>query len=231
MFDLGRSLSHPFEDRDWAVKMLVGAGVNLVPVLNFALYGYAMDHLRNTERSQDVPLPKWDDLGKHFVDGLKLFVAQLIYSIPIIALVVGLSVISIIYGVSMEDSSGSARDVMTAGLVVVIVTLTCLSLVYGLFFAFITPAMFIQVARTGEIGSAFRFNEMFALIKRRPTDYLIIVILPVALGIVLGVAFSVLAAIPFVGLCLYFPLLILALLATPYMYIVSGHWYGQLLRD
>jgi hypothetical protein len=231
MIDLGRSFTHPFEDRDWAVKMLIGAGVQLVPILNFALYGYGLEVTRNTARSQDVPLPKWDDLGKHFVDGLKLFVVQLIYAIPIIAVTVGMTVLGIVFGIGMDNAGRATRDTMTAGFAVVMVSLFCLIFIYGLFYAFITPAYTIQIARTGEIGSAFRFHEMFALIKRRPTDYLIVFILPVALGIVLAIAFSVVAAIPFIGLCLYFPMLIVTILAVPYATIVTSHWYGQLMRD
>lgn len=231
MIDLGRSFTHPFEDRDWAVKMLVGAGVQMVPILNFALYGYGLEVTRNTARSQDVPLPKWDDLGKHIVDGLKLFVVQLIYAIPIIAVSLGMAVLGVVFGIGMDDARGSSGEMMTAGFAVLMVSLFCLIFVYGLFYAFITPAYTIQIAHTGEIGSAFRFREMFALIKRRPADYLIVFILPVAVGIVLAIVFSVVLAIPFIGICLYFPMLIVTILAVPYATIITSHWYGQLMRD
>jgi hypothetical protein len=230
MIDLGRALDHPLRDSDWATKILIGAGVSLVPILNFAVSGYSLEVLRNTEHGQDVPLPKWDDLGKHFIDGAKLFVVEFIYAIPILALVFVMMVMSLGYGLSAEQVSASTRNTMNSGFTIVILTMSCVSVLYGLIIACLTPAYYIQVARTGTIGSAFRFNEMLAIIKHNPGDYIVVVLLPILVGVVVAVVFSVVSVIPFVGLCLMIPMLVVFFLFTPYIAIVCGHLYGQLVR-
>lgn len=230
MIDLGRALDHPFKDKDWATKLLIGAGISLVPILNFAVNGYSLEVLRNTEHGQDVPLPKWDDLGKHFIDGIKLFVVQLIYSIPILALVFVMMVMSLGFGWSTEHFSSSARNTMGSGFAVVVLAMSCVSVLYGLVIAFLTPAMYIQLARTGSIGSTFRLNEMMALVQRNLGDYIVVVLVPLLVGVVVGVVMGVVSVIPFVGLCLMIPMMVLLFLLTPYIAIVCGHLYGQLVR-
>ena len=230
MIDLGRALDHPFRDKDWATKLLIGAGISLVPVLNLAVNGYSLEVLRNTEHGQDVPLPKWDDLGKHFIEGLKLFVAQLVYSIPMLAVIFVMMVMSLGYGWSMGHFSTSARNTMDSGFAIVAFTLSCVCVLYGLLIAFLTPAMYVQVARTGTIGSAFHLNEMLSLIQHNVGDYIVVVLMPLLVGIVIGVVFSIISVIPFVGLCLMVPMMVLLFLVTPYIAVVCGHLYGQLAR-
>ncbi len=228
MINLERALGHPFQDKDWVTKMLIGAGVSLVPVLNFALNGYALDVLRNTARGQYLPLPRWDDLGRQFVEGAKLFIVQLIYSIPILALVFVLMLMGLGFYAGTENASRGAREALNSGFAVVSIVFTCVAFLYGLALAFLTPAMYVLVARTGSIGAAFRPSDITALFRRRTGDYLLVAVLPIILGAVLAMVFIVLTLIPFVGLCLVLPLMVLIFLLTPYFYIVSGHLYGQL---
>jgi hypothetical protein len=230
MIDFGRAIQHPFEDKDWAVKMLIGAGVSLVPILNFAMNGYALQVQRNTALGQDVPMPRWDDLGKHLTDGLKIFVVQLIYMIPILIITFGLMTMSLVFGVSADSMRGSVRDAVGTGFIVLTLGVTCLLLLYGLVFAFIIPATTIQVARTGQIGSAFNFSEMLALIRRRTGDYVLVVVTPLIISLGFSLVFGVINIIPFVGLCITFILIPLILVINPYVTIVFGHLYGQLMR-
>lgn len=230
MINFSRAIQHPFEDKDWMVKMLIGAGVSLVPILNFAMNGYALDVLRNTSRGQDMPLPSWNDLGRQFVDGLKLFVVQLIYSIPILVLVFGLMILGVGFGITSDSMDRNATRTLGSALGVVSLGVACLSMLYGLVIAFLTPAMYIQVARTGDIGAAFNFNEINALIRRNSGDYWLAVLVPVAIGVVLAVPLGVIGAIPFVGWCLVVLIVPVAVLLSPYVNIVFGHIYGQLIR-
>ena len=231
MINLGRAVEHPFQDKDWAVKILIGAAVSLVPILNFALGGYALAVLRNTARGEDLPLPRWDDLGKHFMDGLILFLVQLIYAIPILVLVGGMLFLGLAFGITADNMARSARNAVGTGFAIITTGVACLSVIYGLALAFITPALYIQVARTGQIGPAFHLNEIGALIKRNSGDYIVVVVAPLVLGLVIGVGFSIINFIPLVGLCFSFLMIPVILLATPYINIVLGHLYGQLIKS
>ncbi len=44
MIDIGRAIQHPFQDQNWITKLGIGALVNAVPILNFAGYGYMLEH-------------------------------------------------------------------------------------------------------------------------------------------------------------------------------------------
>jgi len=230
MINIGRALQHPFEDKDWAIKLLVGAGVSLVPILNFAMNGYGLEVQRNVARDKDVPLPRWDDLGKYLVDGLKIFIVQLIYAIPFIVVGFGLMLLSVGFGVTADRMGSNMRSAFGTGFIVITLGLTCLILLYGLLFAFIIPATYIQLARTGQIASAFNFAQMLVLIKGRSGDYVLIVLIPVVFGVAFTVFFGAINLIPFVGLCLTFLVIPLFLIINPYITIVFGHLYGQLMR-
>ncbi len=232
MIDIGRAIQHPFQDRDWATKLLIGAGINLVPVLNFALMGYALDALRNTARGEDVPLPTWQQLGDQFVEGLKLFVVQLVYALPII--VVSLVAAVGTTGLAVMADSGSYRsdssEVFGLGFTAVWLCFTCVAVLYGLVIAFITPALYIQLARTRSITACLRLGEIWGMAQRNFADYALILILSVGLGIAISVVFTVLAIIPFVGLCVMFLFIPAMILAAPYVTVVAAHLYGQLAR-
>ena len=230
MINLGRAIEHPFQDRDWAVKVLIGAGVSLVPVLNFAMQGYALTVLRNTARGEDTPLPRWDALGKLFMDGLILFLVNLIYAIPVLVLVGGLMFLGLGFGVATNDMAKSTRDTLGTGFAVVGAGVGCLAALYGLLLAVIMPAVHMQVAGTGKIGPAFHPHEILALMKRNPGDYFVVVALPLAVGLIVGMGYGIVSIVPFVGICLTFMLVPVFVLVSPYIQIVLAHLYGQLLK-
>ena len=83
-YNLQQNLVYMFKDANWLSKILVGALVSLVPILNFASYGYAVQTTRNIRDDEATPLPGWSgSIGKFFGEGLKLFVIGLLYSIPL----------------------------------------------------------------------------------------------------------------------------------------------------
>ena len=75
--DYGKSFTFVFEDEKWISKFAVGVLITLVPILNFATYGYVIQLLKNVRDGEEKPLPEWDDFGKFFVDGLKFLAGYL----------------------------------------------------------------------------------------------------------------------------------------------------------
>lgn len=230
MIDFGRAVQHPFEDRDWFVKILIGAGVSLIPILNFAIMGYSLEVLRNSSHNRDVPLPSWDDLGRHFMDGLKLFVVMLVYSIPLFIIIFGIAITGVGFGLISDRMSQSAQEAVGLGFGILTLAFTCLSFLYGIAYAFIQPALYIQVARTGRIGSGFDFKEIKNTVKRNSGDYVIVVLIPLMIGFAFSIVFGIIGLIPFAGLCLSVLMIPVILFMVPYIEIVFGHLYGQLLR-
>src|SRR2546430_12333081 len=98
-FDFARPFTFTFEDPRWVQKVLLGGLFMLASAFivgAFFLYGYLARLARNVIAGVQHPLPEWDDLGEFFSEGLRLFCVGLIYTLPVISLVLVFIVPSII---------------------------------------------------------------------------------------------------------------------------------------
>jgi hypothetical protein len=83
--DVGKSLTYITEDERWISKLLVALVVSCFSFLFFPIFfliGYAIAITRNVKDGVAHPLPEWEDWGKLFMDGLYVFVAQFVYTLP-----------------------------------------------------------------------------------------------------------------------------------------------------
>ena len=172
--DIERSVKYVFEDEEWLQKMLIGAVVNIVPIVNFAAVGYGMQAARNSIDGQDTPLPEWSDFGQQFVKGLMAFVGALIYFLPLILVSCVLGVIS---SVAYEYGGNSGGGLINA----------CLGLfgfAYCVIAGFVLPAALTRYVVTDEFAAMFRFGEVFAYIKDNLGNYMMAVIVAILVSVV-----------------------------------------------
>ncbi len=226
MIDIGRAIQHPFQDQNWLTKLGIGALVNAIPILNFAGYGYMLEHLRNTEKGLDVPMPEWgDSFGDKFVEGLKYIVVIFIYSLPIILLS---CVFTVLAGglAAVTDGNSNASDAAGAGIGVLSLALTCLVFLYALGLTVLLPAITMMYARTRNIAACLRVGEVFGFVRKNTGDYLIIFLVLIGVNLALSAIAGVLA-VTVIGLCLAIPLTIVSL---PYFNVLAGHLCGQYVR-
>jgi hypothetical protein len=72
--NVGRAFTYVFSDPRWLGKLLIGAGLVLVPIVGWlAVAGYGMRITRRVAAGHDVPLPSWDERGDLLGDGLRFF--------------------------------------------------------------------------------------------------------------------------------------------------------------
>jgi len=45
--DIGRSFKFMFEDEGWITKILIGGILGLIPIVNFVIYGYQLEVIKN----------------------------------------------------------------------------------------------------------------------------------------------------------------------------------------
>jgi hypothetical protein len=225
--DIGRAVRHPLEDQAWPSKLGIGALIALVPILNFALFGYGVDHLRNTANGRDVPLPTWDSLGQKFMDGLKLFVISFVLSLPLILLS---CIFSLATGgiAALSGGGDEVQGAAAAGIGVLGLALGCLALLYSLILAYITPVVYIQYTRTKEIGACLRIGEMLGLTRRNSGSYIMIFLVIIGMSIVMSLVVGVLGIIPCLGWILA---LIISLLLAPYFTVLVAHLCGQYAQE
>ncbi len=184
-YKLQDNLAYMFKDAKWVTKILLGALIGIVPILNFATAGYAVQVVRNIRDDQPPPLPEWsNNLGKFFSEGLKLFVIGILYSIPVWIL----SLITI--PLFSSDSSAAVVFGVLIGLV---------EFVFALLLIFWMQGVIVNFANKGTIGSGFEFGKIWAIIRQNMGRMLVTVGVAILAGILVGLVSAVLGIIPCIG--------------------------------
>lgn len=206
--DYGKSFTFVFEDDNWISKFAIGVLITLIPIVNFASYGYVIQLLQNVRDGQEHPLPEWDDFGKYFINGLKFLAGFLVYFIPVMML----SFVIIGFAFAAEAMGGS-EDVLAIGMMLI----TCVVMLFTFLPLLLYPALYIQFAKDDKFGDMFRFGEMWDLFKSDPANYIIIMIM----------IFFVLSMIASFGMVLCF---VGVFVTTWWTQLAGAHMLGQLAR-
>jgi hypothetical protein len=185
--DIGKALNDSLE---YAKDAVWGKWVRwlllIISTIIFPLIlGYELEVYRGKK-----PAPEPADWGKLFIDGIKLFIIQLIYAIPVLIV----AVIFIGTGVilAMGGSPGAALAAIGTIAVGVILTLI-VAIIVGLFEA----TGVVRFARMGQMGEAFNFNAILAQIGKIGWGSYILSLIVVC--IVAFIIAMILSIIPVIG--------------------------------
>ena len=227
-----KSFSYPFEDKDWASKLGLGALISMVPILNFAWSGYLVDIIRNVMSNRPEPLPTWDDLGKKFNEGLILFGAGLIYASPIL-IAFGLPLALIFSSGFFAENSNTqniAETMLQAGGVLLYCFL-CVLLLYGLLLSVIYPVILLLFAREGTFASCFKLRDAFDLIRKNAAPFFtawgLSLVASLGVGLAVGFVNLVMSGIPCIGWIFG---MVLSFASAAYSTVVYAHLFGQFGR-
>ena len=232
----GKPFSFVFEDPDWLKKIAILALLGfaqLIPVIGsifmaLVFSGVMVDIVRKVINRQTPTIPNLE-IGTQFMDGLKLWVVNLVYSLPMIVLGIIIAIIAALGGVGgyMGAENDNAGAMGAVG-VIVIILISCIGLImllYGLLIALITPEITARYAKFGTISSALNFREVFKTVFKKPVPYILAFVGVVVVGIVGGIAASILASIGAIALGI--GALYGVALATVFISLATGHFYGQ----
>jgi hypothetical protein len=208
----GLAFSYPFQDKDWIKKVGIAALVSIIPIVGqIIVLGWGLEITRRVIRKDPTPLPDWSDFGGHVVRGIQGFVIALVYALPLILLVICQNVLTFgVRAISSSSYSGAAFSGLAAA---VSVCFGCVTFLYSLAMAFVLPAAFGSFAASGQLGSAFRFGEVFALVRAAPAPFLIALLGVIVSGIIGGLGVIVCVIGVFV--------------TYAYSMAVDGHLWGQ----
>jgi len=186
MVDYVESVKRPFTDIG---KLVLGIVISIIPIVNFMFSGYLLNVAKSAMK-KDMELPKWENWGTLFVEGLLAFVIGIIYMLPVVVilggllLVGGLSVPGLITG-GMLGMAG-----VMAGLGIYLVVLVIVGLVLG----FLSTVALLTYAETRDFSSAFAFRD---IIKKAFTGtYIVGFIITM---VIVGVIAFIIGLIPFIG--------------------------------
>lgn len=232
----GKPFSFVFEDPDWLKKLAILALLGfaqLIPVIGSLFMaavfsGVMIDIVRKVINKQTPTIPNLD-IGKQFMDGLKIWVVTIVYSLPAIVLGIIIAIIAAVGGVGgamgANNNNGGAAGAVG---IIVIILISCIGLImalYGLLLAFITPAFYGRYAQYGTIGAALNFREVFKAAFKKPVPYLLALLGVIVLSIIGGIVIPILSGIGAIALGI--GSLYGMALGTLYICLATGHFYGQ----
>jgi hypothetical protein len=214
--EFGKAFTFAFDDPDWLKKLGIAGAIALVSIVLSAvvigiagfllLGGWLVELTRRVIQHDPQPLPDWNDFGGYFMKGLQLFVIGLVYSIPVILISGCGNLLPLMLQNSNSDSFATVISIVTSCTV-------CFSVIYSLFLGIVFPAALGKFAVSGQMSSAFRFGEVFGLVRAAPGAYVMVL-----LGGILASIISSLGVIA-CGIGVAFTM--------AYAMAINGHLYGQ----
>lgn len=228
--NVGRALEFVFDDEDWPTKILLGALLMLVPIFGqFAIFGYGIALIRNVLARRPRPLPAWDDVGKYFLDGLLFWLANIIYSLPIL-IIVGLFFIPAILPV-LAGENEDLMAILTGTSVLLMSILGCISILYGILVWLLTPMIQVMYAVYDEFGAMLRIGEIVRLTFANIGQVLIaqgmMIVIGFVISLVVGGVTSVLGIIPICGWIVSLLVFLLVLPVGAWSLAFQSHLFGQ----
>jgi hypothetical protein len=201
--NIERALRLPLVDGG-PVKVIIGAVLNLIPIVNFLSCGYLLE-LTGNAANEKHEMPAWENWGDKFVKGCLVFVITLIYMlIPII-------IMSACGGLGACFQKG-AFGLFSGGFALA----TIVALVIGFF----VPMALANFAYTGGFAAAFSLGTVFAYIGKVFGNYVLAYIFMIALGI----ALMFVSMIPLLGV-------IISVLGGFYVSCVGCILFGDVYRQ
>lgn len=223
--DFGKSFVFMFQDPRWFRKLLIGTLLLLAGILFswiliglvalIIVLGYAQVTLRNVLEGQEHPMPEWEDWGDFIVRGFKLFVAMLIWLLPIFILI-----IPVAFGSALLNNQGNGS---AAGGGLLLACASCLMLLWGIFIALLSPAIYVRLAAFDRFSAAFEVGELWSFTSANIGNVILVLLL------LLLVSWIAVPIIGFLGVLLCVVGLVITVpFASLWQTLVTAHLYGQI---
>lgn len=227
-YDVESSFAIVKNDTNWVKKLLIGSGLIIAAVvlfffptilaivtktfnayiilaiifcwisallLGFSVSGYCLQAAQDRIHNRVASLPEWDDFWSYVFIGFKCALGSTLYYLPVIVL----GIVAGIYEVIAKQqgtSSGSANSYETLSFFFNLVH-NLIYLVF-LFFYFVFNANFIK---DFNVFSFVNVREAYKLLKSGFVNYVILVALVLALGVLFNFA-AIILCITIVGIIL-----------------------------
>ncbi|HJJ50193.1 MAG TPA: DUF4013 domain-containing protein [Methanocorpusculum sp.] len=197
------------------VTWLILAVLNLVPIVNWIVFGTYVKVLRGND-------PDLDNMGKSFVDGLLALIIGLIYMIVPIILMIIVSVGMFTIGsvATITPASSVVPDMAAGAGVALMFGLIILCIIVSILFSLLLIPALVNFARNG-FGAAFSFGTIFGMISKAGwLNYIVSIIL---IWIIFGVIVLICTIIPIIGW-------IFLIFLMPFLYCWGAKYFANLFE-
>lgn len=171
--NFGKSFTYIFEDPDWLSKLWKPVLCGLIPIVGpLVLQGYMMNVTKNVVHGYDKPLYEMD-FGDDLSAGWRLFLVQLVYSLPVILLGIIFSAIlmPMLYS---GTRGGDYESMIRVGGIAFQLIITLLSSLVSIIYFLVFPVITAHVAVKGSVKAGFEFKEMFEIVKNNFASWLLV---------------------------------------------------------
>jgi hypothetical protein len=216
-FNLNELLMFPLKEEN-RKHLYIGIAVSLlafiVPIAPYiVLFGYGAQIAKQILNNESPHLVAWDDWGKLFKDGLKVFGARFIIGIPILIFVIPIVIVSFIFPFMMENANPSEVERFLPIYFLVIFGGVCFIIPISLVMAVIIPAAEMKVIETDDFSALFRFKEWWQIFRANLGGFI------AAFGIYYLLSFVLAFAIQIIFVTIILSCLLIVLLPAITFYI------------
>lgn len=226
---LEQAFTFPFKDPRWVTKLAIAVGLSLlnflvIPVFIFSGYSYRIMKRIIVDR-QPPGLPEWDDWGGLIKDGLRLYGAGLIYTLPAILVFLATWVVILVSFIPVVDRGTFEPWMAVLWLSFPIgFTLVMILAIPGQVFGQVAIS---HLVATDRFSAAFQVKKLWPIFRDNVGGFFLTWLITYAASIVLIFVSQFLAYIPVV--CLVYPLVIAG--GSVYLALVSYALYAQVYVD
>ena len=228
--DLKELLYFPFKDADSRKYFLIGALISIsafiVPILPyFLLTGYAVQIARQVFKGESLRMVAWEDWGGMFKDGAMVFGVRIIYSLPVMILILPMMIVS--FALPFVASESSNPDAFLAIFIGVIALTLCLVIPVSIATALFIPAAEMHVIEKNEFSAGFRIREWWAIFRANMGGFIAAFAIYYLISMALAIIIQILGATLILA-CLI-PILLPAI--TFYIVLIMYISIGQAYRE
>ncbi len=228
--DLPQILLFPVKDSEARKYFLVGCAVALagfiIPIIpHLLLFGYAAQIARQVFKGESPRMIKWDDWGKLFQDGAKLFGVRMAYSLPLLILVLPMMLASIVMPIIVGNVNSSEVETFILVFTVVIFSLFCLIVLLSLPLALIIPAAEMHTVDKNEFAAGFRFREWWGIFRANLGGFILALVIAYVVSMALTIIMQILMATIILSCLLPFFIPAITTYTTLVMYVMFAQAY------
>jgi hypothetical protein len=168
--DLNQIFTFPFKDAEARKYFLIGCAVSLagfiIPAIPYlVLFGYAARIAKQIFNGETPRLIAWDDWGGMLKDGARMFGVRMVYSLPILILVIPLIIAGIGMPIVMANVNSSEADSVIIIFSLIIFGTMCVLIPLSFPLAIIIPAAEMHAVDKSEFAAGFRFREWWPIFR------------------------------------------------------------------
>lgn len=153
-----------------------------------ALTGFVCETANKRINYSNSILPDWKDFGRHIVTGIKYFLGYMIYFLPVLLVTLLFLFVAANFSVSVLVEPPVHNELSS---ILIFFTGVFAFFVYAAFIAF-CPLMMANFFKDLKIVSFVDFKEAFCLLKGNVSNYVVLLLLFIALSVIAQILFYVL---------------------------------------